>query len=130
MNLQELCNEIQVDSWRATAALHAAEGYRLVHMSGTARDDHFEIMAAYDKDYHCVNYRITVPREDPELPSISDLFGAAFTYENELKDLFGFRIPGLLVDYGGKFLRTKTKLPFSGKVEHKKAPDAVAGSNN
>lgn len=117
-------HEIEIRDWRATAALRAAEGYRLVHMSGTARDDHFEIMVSYDKDYRCSHYRIHIPREDPELPTISDLFPAAFTYENELKDLFGFRIPGLLVDYGGHFLRTKTKLPFSGKTTVKTSGDA------
>lgn len=128
MNLQELCNEIEVGNWRATAALRAAEGFRLVHISGTARDDHFEIMSAFDKDYNCINYKTIIPRDNPELPSISDLFPAAFTYENELKDLFGFKIPGLTVDYGGNFLRTKTKLPFSGKVEHKKPADAPSSN--
>lgn len=125
MSLDALFQEIAVGDWRSTAALRAAEGYRLVHVSGTAQEDHFEIMASYDKDYRCIHYRITIPRDNPELPTISDLFPAAFTYENELKDLFGFRIPGLTVDYGGHFLRTKTKLPFSGTVKVRE-PEAPA----
>lgn len=128
MNLQELSQTVDVSQWLHVALKHATEGFRLVHMSGTAYEDHFEIMVSYDKNYECKNYRTTVPRDNPELPSISSYFGAAFTYENELKDLFGFKIPGLTVDYGGNFLRTKTKLPFSGKVEFKK-PGAAPSSD-
>lgn len=117
--------EIALGDWVATAERHKGEGYRLVQMTGTARADHFEIMISFDKDYQCVSYRVHVPREQPELPSLSTVFPAAFTYENELKDLFGFNIPGLAVDYGGRFLRTKTQIPFSGSVTIK--PDKPRG---
>lgn len=116
MSLNEPFEDLELDQWKARAERQHAEGYRLVQMTGTARDDHFEVMASYDKDYRCVNVRTRVPRENPELPSLSGIFPAAFTYENELKDLFGFDFPGLTVDYGGGFLRTKTKLPFTGSV--------------
>lgn len=120
MNLHESFEELELDQWVAIASRHQAEGFRLVQMTGTAREDHFEVMISYDRDYRCVNYRVRVPREQPELPSLSAVFPASFTYENELKDLFGFVIPGLAVDYGGNFLRTKTKIPFSGSVTLKK----------
>jgi len=127
--LPEPFTEIALDQWVQTATRHQAAGDRLVQITGTARDDHFEIMVSYDRDYICTNYRTRVPRDTPELPSLSAIFPAAFTYENELKDLFGFNVPGLTVDYGGNFLRTKTKIPFSGSVELKKekaAPKAAA----
>jgi ech hydrogenase subunit D len=119
MSRDEPFNEIPLDQWVATATRHQAEGYRLVQMTGTAYGDHFEVMMSFDKDYGCTNYRTRVPRDTPELPSLSAIFSAAFTYENELKDIFGFSIPGLTVDYGGNFLRTKVKIPFAGKVEVK-----------
>ena len=125
MSYQETFIEIPLSEWVETGARHAREGYRLVHMTGTARDDHYEIMVSYDKDYTCVNYRTTIPKADPTLPSLSSELPAAFTYENELKDLFGFKIPGLTVDYGGNFLRTKVKIPFAGKVEVKKDEPAT-----
>ncbi len=114
--------EIGLEQWLETANRHRNEGYRLVQMTGTARPDHFEIMVSFDKDYRCANYRLRLPRENPELPSLSGIFPGAFTYENELKDLFGFSIRGLSVDYGGNFLRTKTKIPFVGQVTTKQAP--------
>ncbi len=117
--------EIELDQWVDTARRHHAEGFRLVQMTGTAREDHFEIMISYDKDYRCLNFRMHIPRDKPELPSVSAIFPAAFTYENELKDLFGFTVPGLTVDYGGNFLRTKTKIPFAGAVTVKKEKPAA-----
>ncbi|MBK1719656.1 NADH-quinone oxidoreductase subunit C [Thiocystis violacea] len=120
MSLDEPFNDLPLDQWVSTAERHRADGARLVQMTGTARGDHFEIMISYDKDYRCANYRTRIPRDQPELPSLSGVFLAAFTYENELKDLFGISVPGLAVDYGGNFLRTKTKIPFSGDVTIKK----------
>jgi ech hydrogenase subunit D len=116
MSLNESFEDIDLDQWVATASRHQAEGFRLVQMTGTAREDHFEVMISYDKEYRCLNYRVRIPRDRPELPSLSAVFPASFTYENELKDLFGVVIPGLALDYGGNFLRTKTKIPFSGSV--------------
>lgn len=116
MSLNESFEEIALDQWVATASRHRDEGFRLVQMTGTAREDHFEVMISYDRDYRCVNYRTHIPRDRPELPSLSAVFPASFTYENELKDLFGIAVPGLALDYGGNFLRTKTKLPFSGSL--------------
>lgn len=121
MNQHESFEEIALAQWVDTARRHQAEGFRLVQMTGTARADYFEVMVSFDKDYRCVNYRVHVPRDQPELPSLSAIYPASFTYENELKDLFGFAIPGLALDYGGNFLRTKTKIPFSGDVTLKAA---------
>ncbi|NEV63875.1 NADH-quinone oxidoreductase subunit C [Thiorhodococcus minor] len=132
MSLDEPFNDLALSDWVSTAERHCAEGDRLVQMTGTARPDHFEIMISYDKDYSCTHYRTQVPRDKPELPSLSGVFLAAFTYENELKDLFGIEVPGLAVDYGGGFLRTKTKIPFSGDVTVKKEkakPAAAAGAS-
>lgn len=128
MSQNESFEDIELDQWIATASRHRGEGFRLVQMTGTAREDHFEVMISYDKDYRCVNFRVHVPRDQPELPSLSAVFPASFTYENELKDLFGFNIPGLALDYGGNFLRTKTKIPFSGSVTLKKDKPQRASS--
>ncbi|MTW19714.1 NADH-quinone oxidoreductase subunit C [Allochromatium palmeri] len=121
MNPDEPFNALTLDQWVPTAEQHQRDGFRLVQMTGTARADHFEILISYEQDYRCTHYRVQIPRDPPpELPSLSAIFPAAFTYENELKDLFGLNFPGLTVDYGGNFLRTKTKIPFSGEVTVKK----------
>ena len=68
-------------------------------MSCTARDpDTLEILYHFDKAYRLKHLRLTVPRHTP-LPSISDVYFAAFLVENELQDLFGLRFRGLALDY-------------------------------
>jgi hypothetical protein len=47
------------------------------------------------------------------LPSISDIYWSAFTYENEIHDLFGIRVSGLVLDFKGRFYRLKTKTPWA-----------------
>ncbi|MBK1695311.1 Fe-S-binding domain-containing protein [Chromatium weissei] len=130
MNQHETFENIALTEWVNLARRHQAEGYRLVQMTGTARADYFEVMVSFDKDYRCANYRVHVPRDQPELPSLSAVFPASFTYENELKDLFGFTISGLALDYGGNFLRTKTKIPFSGDVTLKPAKSKKSAQEN
>ena len=48
-----------------------------------------------------------------EVPSISDYFGAAFLYENEVRELFGINVTGLNLDLQGQLYKTATKVPFS-----------------
>ncbi|QIK37268.1 NADH-quinone oxidoreductase subunit C [Caldichromatium japonicum] len=120
MSHLEPFTELALDQWSAIAEQHRAQGFRLVQLTGTARPDHFEVMISYELDQHCAHYRVKVARDRPILPSLSPIFPAAFTYENELKDLFGMEFPGLTLDYGGNFLRTKVKIPFTGEVTVKK----------
>ncbi len=47
------------------------------------------------------------------VPSISEFFGAAFLYENEIRELFGINLTGIGLDLKGQLYRTATKVPFS-----------------
>lgn len=47
------------------------------------------------------------------IPSISEVFFAAFLYENETHDLYGVNFSGMAVDFQGKFYETAIKQPFS-----------------
>lgn len=50
------------------------------------------------------------------VPSLSALFGPAYLYENEIRELFGVDVTGLTVDFRGELYRTSQKVPFSGKA--------------
>jgi len=97
----------------AKAAQLKADGWRIVHVACTALADSLEITYAFDKAYKLVNYRLSVPKTDPVVPSISGIYLAAFTYENELQDLFGMRVEGLVLDFKGKFYRKRHEAPFN-----------------
>lgn len=48
-----------------------------------------------------------------EVPSISALFGGAFLYENEIRELFGVNMTGIVVDLRGQLYKTADRVPFS-----------------
>ena len=90
---------IGLDQVVGACAQKKAEGYRFVTMTCTAQDpDTVDILYHFDKDYELEHLRLTVSRHAP-LPSISDVYFAAFLVENELQDLFGLRFRGLALDY-------------------------------
>ncbi len=104
------------DLLEKVSALEAG-GYRLVQMSCT-RTDKLTVDYTFDdtKKYKFINYRIDLPLEGAELPTISGIYLAAFIYENELHDLFGIKIDGIAIDFGGKFYRIDVKQPFNSKI--------------
>ena len=87
--------------------------YRLVQVSCTSKPDHFEVTYSFDKDNVLKNLRVQVPRGNPVIPSITTHFFCAFTYENEIQDLFGLKVKGLALDFGGKFYRTAQAAAFA-----------------
>jgi ech hydrogenase subunit D len=48
-----------------------------------------------------------------EVPSISASFGAAFLYENEMRELFGVNVTGITPDLKGQLYKTSSIVPFA-----------------
>lgn len=88
------------------------EGWRLVQI-GCTKLDRFQVDYTFDRAYRFLNLRVMVPEEDAALPSVTGSYLCAFTYENEIRDLFGVEFTGMGIDYGGKFYRVGVKAPFS-----------------
>jgi hypothetical protein len=72
----------------------------------------FEIAWAFARGGEFETIREQISSTD-KVPSISDFFGAAFLYENEIRELFGIDVTGLGLDLGGQLYKTATKVPFS-----------------
>jgi ech hydrogenase subunit D len=98
------------------ASAFAKERYRLVQICCTAGETDLELTYSFDKDCALSNLRFKVPRSDAVIPSITGSYLAAFTYENELQDLFGIRVTDLAINYNGKFYITAVKTPFLKKL--------------
>ena len=98
------------------------EGYRLVQIGCTREETTFQLDYTFDKDYRFLNLRVTLPAEEARLPSITGIYGCAFTYENEIHDLFGIQVRGNRIDYQGKFYRIPLAAPFNipGTVKESK----------
>jgi hypothetical protein len=72
----------------------------------------FEIAWAFAKDGKLETIREQIIAGDA-VPSVSEFFGAAFLYENEIRELFGIDVVGIAVDLKGQLYQTATKVPFS-----------------
>jgi hypothetical protein len=117
MRQQTVIEELERDRLVEKAKELCGQGYRLVQMMGNPREDTINVIVSFDKNYELLNYRIRIPRDDLVLPSITGATLAAFSYENELQDLFGFKVTDLAINYGGNFLRTKMPHPLADLVD-------------
>jgi hypothetical protein len=91
----------------AQAAAHATDAASAVEMP-----NFFEIAWGFVRDGTLETIREQIVAGDP-VPSISEFFGAAFLYENEIRELFGINVEGIGVDLRGQLYKTATKVPFS-----------------
>jgi Ni,Fe-hydrogenase III component G len=99
-------------------ALHA-DGWRLAIINATtvindpeAEAGAFDVSWSFAKDNLVEHLRHRIlPGE--EVPSISPSFGAAFLYENEMRELFGINMTGINVDLQGQLYKTATRVPFA-----------------
>jgi Ni,Fe-hydrogenase III component G len=80
-------------------------GFRFVTMTCTDCGEYFDILYHFDKNYELSNLRLQLKKGDT-LPSISPIIFAALLVENEIKDLFGVKVTGLVLDYESRLLLT------------------------
>ncbi|MDF2523687.1 MAG: hypothetical protein K0R31_1328 [Clostridiales bacterium] len=81
-------------------------GYRFV--TATCVDNGsgiIDVTYHFDKDLEMKHFRIKVEK-DEEVPSISSIYFCAVLVENEMKELFGLNVSGMIIDYGGHMLLT------------------------
>jgi ech hydrogenase subunit D len=107
----------------APAASHATDAATAVEAPNL-----FEIAWGFVKDGVLETIREQIVAGDP-VPSISEFFGAAFLYENEIRELFGINVEGIGVDLRGQLYKTATKVPFShAAVKARLAKNAAAAA--
>nr|WP_314461577.1 NADH-quinone oxidoreductase subunit C [uncultured Clostridium sp.] len=86
------------------------DGYRLAAITCTNKDG-MELTYSFDKDYELQNIRLITDTKT-ELPSISILYPYSFLYENEIKELFGVKITGIMPDFNDNLYKIPVKTPF------------------
>jgi ech hydrogenase subunit D len=92
-------------------------GYRLVQISCAKIGDILELSYSFDKDGKLTHLRVAAPSQNAEIPSISDIYFCAFTYENEIHDLYNVKFNGLVLDFKGAFYRTSVPHAFNPPKE-------------
>lgn len=108
--------EIPLSLLTTTVMKERDEGHRLAQACASYVNDKYELIYTFaeGEDYRLVHYKITIDT-DEVVPSISSIFSCAFTYENEMKELFGVKIEGIVPDYNNKFYRLNVETPFLKK---------------
>lgn len=108
-------------------------GQRLVQVH-CARPADFEVIYSFDGPAGFRHLRVVHADAAAPIPSISDLFPAAFLYENEVCELFGLKIEGISIDYKGRLYASSKRAPFlmngTCAVEVGPAPSAAKETNN
>lgn len=87
------------------------DGHRLVQICCTKAGEEYELTYSLGLEYDLLNLRFRIA-EGTEISSISQIFPAAFLYENEIHDLFGIPFARITVDYQGNLYRIDQKTPF------------------
>lgn len=87
------------------------DGYRLIQICATRTKTGYELNYSFGMEYDLLNLRIEIA-EDTQIMSISNIYGPAFLYENEIVDLFGVKINLMTTDYKGNLYRIAKKTPF------------------
>lgn len=98
-NVTEVSAEILLEKSR----MLLEKGYRFVTISCTSLADRFELVYHFDKNYNLEHLRLKLAAGE-SLPSISRVCFPAVVIENEIKDMFGVEITGMILDFGGLFL--------------------------
>jgi ech hydrogenase subunit D len=97
-------NEITKDQLLGETQKMAAQGYRFVTTSCTdLGEGKLDVLYHFDKDAELHNLRIKAEKGE-EVPSISKIYLCAVLIENEMSELFGLKVVGMAIDYGGHML--------------------------
>ena len=89
-----------------------AEGWRYVQTLAVLTEEGIDLVYSFMKGGHLANHVVPIAR-DAEVPSISDVFLAAFVFENEIHDLFGVAIKGIAIDFEGNFYQLANEAPMT-----------------
>ena len=104
--------EANIDNYRELIAEMKQNNARLVQICCTKAEG-FELTYSFDIKNSWSHIRLNI-EEDQNIESICDLFGPAFMYENEMKDLFGVKINHVTPDFNGEFYKLAEPAPFDG----------------
>jgi membrane-bound hydrogenase subunit beta len=74
------------------AVKYLKENHGFVHIvtiTGVDMKDHYEVVYHLRSEGFNMNIKVKVPKDDPKVPSITDILNGAVLYEREVNDLLG-----------------------------------------
>ncbi len=108
----ENLQEIELTGLLNTIKMIKNDNCRIMQICATKIGEEYELIYTFGHGYDVRHVKVTI-EPGTHVPSISDIFPAAYLYENEMHDLFGIAIDGINHDYKGKLYRTAVEAPFA-----------------
>ena len=93
--------QIPLEQLHREAALKKAEGWRFIQTHAVKTDDGVDLFYSFMKDGTIENLKVVAVQPDQPVPSVTDLFLAAFVFENEARELFGIDMRDIAIDFAG-----------------------------
>ncbi|MEF9841862.1 MAG: NADH-quinone oxidoreductase subunit C [Raoultibacter sp.] len=113
MTLETKFLPLKLEDLLTCSSQHKADGYRFVQMLCVNTDDGIDLQYSFMKDNVLENYTIPGVKKETIVPSVTGDFIAAFVFENEAHDLFGVKIEGNALDFGGHFYDVSVAEPMT-----------------
>ena len=105
--------EIPLAEAHPTAERMKEQGARFVQVLAVKTDDGIDLYYTYDVQGTLTNYKVVGLTHDDPVPSITDVFLAAFVFENEARELFGVDMRDVAIDFGGHMYTLAETEPMS-----------------
>ena len=98
------CDQVEVAQLPDAVAALQRESWRFITASCVPRRSSWSVIYHFERGERLRHLRIEVPAGGA-LPSIGDVYGAAFLVENEMAELQGLPVSDLAIDYRGRLYR-------------------------
>ena len=120
MNFETEFVDIALDDLHRESAIMKTEGWRFIETHAVKTDDGVDLYYAFMKDGLTKNLKVTGVTDQP-VPSITDLFLAAFVFENEARELFGVDMRDIAIDFAGAMYAPAVSEPMTIITPEQKA---------
>ena len=122
---------LELGQLRREASVLKADGWRFIQTHAVKGEAGIDLYYSFMKNGRIVNYRIEGVKKDDSVPSITDVFLAAFVFENEARELFGVDMRDIAIDFGGAMYAPVEREPMTfispeQKAAKEKAAKAAA----
>ncbi len=95
--------EVAADALLARVKEFHDAGWRFVTATCLDRGERLEVNYHFDREFELRTVKTTVAKTEA-VPSLTPVYLCAFLVENEMFELFGLKVEGMAVDFGGGLL--------------------------
>lgn len=113
--------DLPLEKLHAEAAIMKGEGWRFIQTHAVNTDDGVDLYYSFMKNGLARNYRVKDVQKGDAVPSITDLFLAAFVFENEARELFGVDMRDIAIDFHGGLYAPAEQEPMTIITPEQKA---------